>query len=118
MSASTISDNAATGFNAIGGGIADFGTLTVSTRTLAGNSAIGAVFDNYAAFGGGIFNDGYLTITNSTLAGTSAFDDGFNSGGGIYNQYTLTMSNSIIASSPSGGDCRFYQPVTSDNAAT
>jgi hypothetical protein len=55
----------------IGGGIANFGTLTVRNSTLAGN---------FAVSGGGIFNSGTLTVQNSTLAGNFVAQDG----GGIY----------------------------------
>lgn len=66
-----------------GGGINNFGTVSVTNTTLLGNSA-GA--------GGGIYNDhGTVSVTNSTLSGNSA------SGSGIYNYYgTLTISNSTF----------------------
>jgi hypothetical protein len=47
----------------LGGGILNNGTLTVSSCSLTGDSALD---------GGGIFNDGTLTVSNSTLSGDAA----------------------------------------------
>jgi hypothetical protein len=70
-----------------GGGILNFGTLTISGCTLTGNSA-----DN----GGGIYNYGTLTVNNnSTLSDNGKPAIGF--GGGIYNYGTLTVSNSTVS---------------------
>src|SRR5262249_33494311 len=52
-----------------GGGIANFGTLTVTNSTLSGNSTFNGA-------GGAIFNLGTLTVTNSTLSGNSAHEGG------------------------------------------
>jgi hypothetical protein len=83
-----------------GGGILNFGTLTVSDSTLSGNSAGGG--------GGGIFNVGTLMVSGSTLSGNSAFQ-----GGGIFNAAvgvetgTVTVSGSTLsdnsATSEGGG---------------
>jgi hypothetical protein len=85
-----------------GGGIDNFGTLTVSNCTLSGNSAT----DHD---GGGIYNDGTLTVSNSTLSGNSA-----TYGGGIFEDSagktdlatTLTLNNTIVAhvANSTGGD--------------
>jgi hypothetical protein len=85
MTNSTISANSA-GADASGGGIFNTGALTVSNCTLEANSAIG---------GGGIYNDrGTVTVTNSTLSANSASLDG----GGIDNSSgTLTVSNSTFS---------------------
>jgi hypothetical protein len=69
-----------------GGGISNFGSLTVSNTTFSGNSA--------NAEGGGINNLGTLTVSNSTLSGNST-NNGI--GGGIYNVATLTLSNSTLS---------------------
>src|SRR5262249_26980957 len=53
-----------------GGGIYNYGTLTVTQSTLSGNRA---------GNGGGIYNTGALTVSQSTLNGNSA-----QFGGGIY----------------------------------
>jgi parallel beta-helix repeat protein len=70
-----------------GGGIFNWGTLTVSGCTLSGNTA--------GADGGGIYNEGTgaLTVSGCTLSGNSAAD-----GGGIYNHFgTLTDSGSTLS---------------------
>jgi hypothetical protein len=75
-----------------GGGIYNYGTLTLSNSTVSGNSA------SYS--GGGIYNyAGTLTLSNSTISGNSAYY-----GGGIYNYGTLTLSNSTI----SGNSASYY----------
>jgi hypothetical protein len=70
-----------------GGGILNFGKLTISGCTVTGNSA-----EN----GGGIYNTGTLTVNNSTLSDNGLPGIGF--GGGIYNAGTLTVSNSTFSS--------------------
>jgi hypothetical protein len=58
-----------------GGGILNYGTLTVSNGILSGNSA-----SNY---GGGIYNTGTLTVTGSILSNNSAgIGGGISAGGG------------------------------------
>jgi CSLREA domain-containing protein len=96
-----------------GGGVVNYGTLTVSSVTFSGNSAgsgggivnlssgvltiSNSTFSNNSAtFGGGIDNaGGTLTISNSIFSSNSAA----NSGGGIYNNpgSTLTVSNSTFS---------------------
>ncbi len=68
-----------------GGGISNFGTLTVANSTFSGNSP--------ALYGGGIYNTGTLTITNSTFSQNTAALYG----GGIYNSGTLTVTNSAFS---------------------
>ena len=112
---STVADNNAEG---AGGGIANYGTLTITNSTVAGDSASGSgggienafgaltvanstIADNSASrSGGGIDNGGTLTVTNSTVADNNA--DG---GGGIDNDGALAITNSTIASNnaTSGG---------------
>jgi hypothetical protein len=93
-----------------GGGIDNFGVLTVSQCTVSDNSAGngGGIFNepgatltvsscrlsaNSAINGGGINNDGgTVTISNSTLSGNSA-----GQGGGIFNGGTLTISDSTLS---------------------
>ena len=121
----------ADGRSAIGAGIENLGTLTVSSCTLSGNSSsfyAGAIYNNgtltvtsstlagnSASSGGGIFNKGTLTLTNSTLAGNSADD-----GGGIYiDGGTLTVTNSTLAENSAsfrgGGIADFGGTVTLAN---
>jgi hypothetical protein len=82
-----------------GGGISNYGTLTLTNSTLSGNSA-------YYRGGGGIENAGTLTLTNSTLSGNSAdFGGGIYNYGTISNYGTLTLTNSTLSgnSADSGG---------------
>ncbi|MCA9195597.1 MAG: hypothetical protein KDB03_27685, partial [Planctomycetales bacterium] len=108
------------GFAALGGGIANQGTLTLSNSTLSGNSSSSkgggiynkgtltisnsSILDNTASVrGGGIFNIGKLTLSNSTLSGNSVASD---AGGGLYdasNQTTITNTNFLQNTAPQGG---------------
>jgi hypothetical protein len=103
-----------------GGGILNFGTLTISGCTVTGNSAEngGGIYNNGTltvnnnsilsdnglpgiGFGGGIYNAGTLTVSNSTVSGNFAF-----SGGGIYNTGGATVSGCILSGNNAwgGGD--------------
>jgi len=111
-----------------GGGINNFGTLTVIGCTITGNRATslttigrgGGIFNqggpnglmvinstisgNTAPLGGGIYNPppDVATVVNSTISGNSGI-----LGGGILNGGTATLNlrNTIIAGSLGGGDC-------------
>jgi hypothetical protein len=78
-------------FGGSGGGILNWGTLTVSGSTLTGNSAI--------VQGGGIFNyGGGLTVSGSTLSDNSATSSTYGYGGGIVNIYgTVTVTGSALS---------------------
>ena len=78
-----------------GGGIANFGALTVEKSIIR---------DNSANDGGGIFNHGLLTVTNCTISGNTAdkiappgYECG--SGGGIKNGFrgTLALKNCTLS---------------------
>jgi Bacterial Ig-like domain (group 3) len=87
-----------------GGGICDFGTLTLTGCTVSGNSA---------KRGGGIANFGTLTLTDSTVSGNSATN-----GGGIADYSTLTLTDSTISgnsASYGGGIDNFYGTATLTN---
>ncbi len=114
-----------------GGGIYNFGTLTVADCTLSGNVAEyfgGGIYNNYygtltlsgstlsvnsASDGGGIYTNQYgtVTLTDSTLSGNYSTSG---AGGGIYSDYnnTLTISGSTLsvnsAMSSSGGGIYSY----------
>jgi CSLREA domain-containing protein len=93
-------------FNYGGGGIVNFGELTVSSCLVLGN------FTTLLG-GAGIYNDGSLTLLNSTLTGNTIFDtDLFNpGGGGLLNDDAGTaivtgtniLGNSSAANSYGGG---------------
>ncbi len=105
----------------VGGGIANFGTLTVTNTTFSGNSSAygGAIWNggtlfvsnstfsnNSAANGGGIGNSSTMTVSNCTFSGNSAFW-----GGGIYNEGTLTVNTSTFSGNSAfwgGGIYNFY----------
>jgi len=75
-----------------GGGVENYGALTITNSTLSGNSAPN---------GGGVYNYGTLTITDSTLSGNVAR----HVGGGIDNESALIVANSTFSgnSAPYGG---------------
>jgi len=87
-----------------GGGIINFGTLALTTCTVANNS------------GGGISNHGRLTLTNSRVVS--------NSGNGIFNSddRTLTLTNVAIAGNLGfgiwnrGGALEFTNGAVTDNS--
>jgi hypothetical protein len=71
-----------------GGGILNFGTLTLTNSIVSGNMATNG------SGGGGIFVNGTLTLTNSIVSGNMATNDG----GGIFNiQGTTTLTNSTVS---------------------
>jgi CSLREA domain-containing protein len=83
--------NGSAGF---GGGIRNFGTLTVINSTIRNNFA--------GDTGGGIYNDGTATIINSSISNNSNNQEG---GGGIFNALgsTVTIINSTISNNSVGG---------------
>ncbi len=87
LSGFTISQGAALLATSQGGGVLNFGALTVSNCTLSGNAA--------AEAGGGIMNwGGALTVSDCTLSGNAA-----PGGGGIYNgpKSSLTVRASTLS---------------------
>jgi CSLREA domain-containing protein len=66
-----------------GGGILNFGTLTLTDSTVA---------QNKGSRGGGINNEGTLTLRNSIIANNEAT----RAGGGIRNTGTLTLVNTLV----------------------
>jgi hypothetical protein len=83
------------GSASVGGGILNYGMLTVTNGTVSGNSA--------ATEGGGIFNGGTLSVANSTFSGNSTTSGGSGYGGGIFNKggNTLTVMNSTLSGNSS-----------------
>jgi predicted outer membrane repeat protein len=78
-----------------GGGIVNYGTMTIQDSTISGNTATGGDFEGY---GGGIYGNN-ITITNSTITGNSALRGGGVAGGG--NIAHTTFSNN--SASQAGG---------------
>src|SRR5262249_10238412 len=88
LSGLTVSKGAAAlaGLGDFGGGIANFGTLTLTGCTVSANSA--------RSSGGGIFNFRTLTLIGCTVSANSARS----SGGGIFNNGgTLTLTNCTVS---------------------
>ena len=87
-----------------GGGIYNYGTLTVQNCTVSGNSA--TLSNGASGGGGGIYNAGTLTVIdsmfshNSTISGSGGSVSG---GGAIYNSATLTVVGSAFVDNSAGG---------------
>jgi len=82
-----------------GGGISNYGYLTVTNCMISGNGASNG-------HGGGVWNqvDASMTITNSTISGNGAYYDG----GGIRNDGNLTIINSVISGNGADGGGGIY----------
>ena len=107
----------ANGMAAQGGGIDNFGTLTVNQSTLAGNTAVGGSGGSTtpdAANGGGIANEvgASLTINQSLLtnnvAAATPGNDSF--GGALLNLGSATIMNSTFTGNQAigGGSSSYY----------
>ena len=130
------------GQSGLGGGIDNFGNLTLSGIAISGNSAINGggfaneakatasivnstVSSNTATTGGGIYNAGTLSVSNSTIAGNFASSQG----GGVANFGTLstvstTIAHNNVASGGTGGGLQnnggvvgLYNTIVSQNTA-
>lgn len=75
-----------------GGGIANYGTLTLQSCTVSGNTA--------SFFGGGIYNTGMLTVTGGTIVSGNSSGQG----GGIANDAvgTLSVTGSTLSGNTAG----------------
>ncbi len=74
-----------------GGGIFNFGTLTVKDSTVTNNTALDG-------FGGGIYNAGTLTVKYSSVSDNTAGE----AGGGIYNFLSATVTHSTLTNNVAG----------------
>ncbi len=125
-----------------GGGIDNYGSLTVTNSTFSDNSAVygggfsnessgtgvinGTTFSNNLLIwpcpcpgggnGGGIYNAGTLAVTNSTFADNGNAGGGA-SGGGVYNSGLITVTNSTFSgnNAPFGGGIVNYGTATVRN---
>jgi len=123
ISGLTVANGYSTSF---GGGIANFGTLTLDKTAVVGNTAdecpSGKCGFPPPASGGGIGNNGTLTINDSTISGNHAVRDG----GGIANgdSFTweggsVTLNNSTVAgnrASAGGGIYTEFATLTISNS--
>ena len=108
ISGLTISGGNAGAFDNNGGGLANFGTTTLTNCTVSGNSA------DFG--GGGIYNAGTLTMTDCTVSGNSADIGGVLNGNPFtYQAGTLTMTNCTVSANSFGLAGYFPATVTLTN---
>lgn len=99
-----------------GGGIANYGSLTLIHCQVEGNSVLNG--ESGSGLGGGIYNTGTLYVYRSLIAGNSTSDDddaGF--GGGVFNgpagsaviERSLLTSNSRSTAPIPGGDAVYNE---------
>jgi hypothetical protein len=106
---STISNNqtgSATGFLAqggYGGGIANFGNLTISSSNVSGNKTGNSDPSESGNGGGGIYSGFILNVINSTISNNAGGSGNSNagSGGGVGGSGIWTLTNCTIASNSS-----------------
>ena len=75
-----------------GGGVANYGTLTMTDCTVSNNDS------RYN--GGGVYNDGTLTMTDCTISGNGAgtnTKDQASTGGAMFNLGTASLYNSTVS---------------------
>ena len=96
------------GSAAVGGGLYNLGTTTLTDCTIAGNSATGN--------GGGLVNRGVLNLVECTVSGNTAGSGG----GGMFNNSQASLTACTIsgntAGSPGGGG--LYEGVSGSDGAT
>jgi hypothetical protein len=98
VTGSTVSNNSAA---VLGGGIADYGKLTVNNSTISDNHALGTYGGGIAVFSGAPFSAPFsatLTVSNSTVSDNTALQNG----GGITGvSSTVTLNNSSVTGNSS-----------------
>jgi hypothetical protein len=85
--------------NDLGGGIENYGSLTINNSTISDN--IAGPSSSCCGGGGGIFSDGTLILNNSTISNNMVTHNAEHSG--IDSQGTLTLNNSTVSGNGSGG---------------
>jgi CSLREA domain-containing protein len=83
-----------------GGGIWNYGNLTLENVTVSGNTTRVDASLSADAPGGGIFNAATLQLRNCTITGNTAAD----MGGGIHNKGIMTVLQSTIAKNTAATD--------------
>jgi predicted outer membrane repeat protein len=122
-------------FQGNGGAIENSGTLTMSSSTLSGNSALdfGGAIDNTGTLtltdstfsgntttsnGGAISSTGTLMVTNSTFSGNSGGYEAAGGAGAIYNDGTMAVTGSTFSGNSGnygGAICNLGSSATVDN---
>jgi predicted outer membrane repeat protein len=100
LSGLTISGGSAVSGSAnYGGGLLNFGTLSVRNCTFTGNAA-------GSSGGGGIYNDGAMTVANCTFSGNSVSNGGTGAGILVSSSATLNVTDSTFTgnTAPNGGE--------------
>jgi hypothetical protein len=95
----TVSGGLSSTYN--GGGVANYGTLTVMHSTIASNTAVSYCpyeIGCYGGRGGGVHSSGPLTVTTSTITGNVAAY-----GGGVHSSGPLTVTTSTITGNTTYG---------------
>jgi hypothetical protein len=94
------------GSSILGGGINNFGALSIDNCIIKDNEAYGVWInqpDPIGGYGGGIYNEGYLNLQGGDITSNNAFY-----GGGIYNEGVFNMNGGNITSNlarlADGGD--------------
>ena len=109
-----------------GGGIANYGRLTLTRSTLRNNTAEyggGGIFNGAVDLGGGTFRGATTTASNSTISGNIA---GFGGGGGINNFGIVSLINSTVSANTAGfgggltndGGVNLWNTIVAGNIAT
>jgi hypothetical protein len=99
-------------YDGLGGGVLNFGKLTVNGCVFSGNSTSSNV-NSYG--GGGIYNDGTLAVSGCTFSHNSV-GNSYSSpgGGGIFNVGTLSVSSSTFSNNVAYGGGGAIGNTTSD----
>ena|SRR5579871_5626361 len=94
-----INNSAASSYSSVGGAIFNYlGTLTVNNTTFSSNGG-----STHQMWGGAIDNEGVATINNSTFSGNYADGAALGGGGAIWNDGTLTINNSTFSGNKATG---------------
>jgi len=105
------------GSSGFGGGVYALGALSMSSATIASNtaSAAGLIFSG-ATDGGGVYAGGGATLADSTITGNNASSG---AGGGIFGAYAaVSLTNSPVMSNTAlnGGGIYATAPLTVTNS--